>query len=120
MDTGSSLKTPSSRISANSAPAASHVSLENSLRMSEIEVYELGYAARTVDDGKEAHQHSNKAQQEPSPFPPLRACKGGAVAKATYECLRVRAGPGHCQQHCDPYQLASPAKGIEMAEAHRS
>src|SRR5882762_3189757 len=120
MDTGSSLKTPSSRTSAVSAPAASHVSLENSLRMSEIEVYELGYAARTVDDGKQAYQHSNKAQREPGPSPPVRACQDGTVAKATYECLRVRAGPGHRQQHCDPCQLASPAKGIEMAEAHRS
>src|SRR6266480_3008848 len=120
MDTGSSLKTPSSRISAISAPAASHVSLENSLRMSEIEVYELGYAARTVDDGKEAYQHGDKAQREPSPFAPLRACKDGNVAKTTHECLRVRAGPGHRQQHGDPCELPCPAKGIEMAEAHRS
>src|SRR5207302_9581991 len=112
--------TSTRRIISIATPAASHVSLENSLRMSEIEVYELGYSSRAVDDGKEAHQHSDKAQREPGPFALLRACKDGTVSKATHECLRVRAGPGHRQQHCDPCQLASPAKGIEMAEAHRS
>src|SRR4051794_33913199 len=116
MDTGSSRKMPSSKITAVKAPNPNHISLKGEARITEVEVNKFRDATRSINYRKKAHDYADEAQGKPSPLIAPLGCSQTPFTKISNHRLRIRQRPSDYKKQPYPCDFAVTSESWQVAE----